>query len=103
MFPPSNDDDDVVIALRAHTQISALSLSVLPLCFNYCAHRLCKNERMNMKVYHAHIKLGFQMSLKDCCKTMNMHINLIDLYLLSSGIYKCIYAKKKAGKAAMIK
>jgi hypothetical protein len=66
-----------------------------PLCFNYYAHRLCKNERMNIEVYHAHIKLGFQMFLKDCCKTMNMHINLIDLYLLSSGIYKCIYAKKE--------
>jgi hypothetical protein len=50
---------------------------------------------MRMKVYHAHIKLSFQMSLKDYCKTMNMHINLTDLYLLSSGIYKCIYAKKE--------
>jgi hypothetical protein len=48
---------------------------------------------MNMKVYHAHIKLGSQMSLKACCKTMNRSINLLDLYLLSSGIY--IYAKKK--------
>lgn len=43
---------------------------------------------------HTHIKLAFQMSLKDCCKTMNMRVNLMDIYLLSSGIYKCTYAKK---------
>lgn len=43
---------------------------------------------------HAHIKSDFQMSLKDCCKTMNMHINLRDLYLLSSGIYN-VYAQRQ--------
>lgn len=40
---------------------------------------------MKMKVYHAHIKLDFQMSLMDYCKTMNRPINLRDLSLLSCG------------------
>ena len=85
----SNKCCNVTTSIRTYSELIP---PALPLCFNYWARRLCKNEYEG--VLYIYIKLAFQMSIIDYSKRRNRPINLRDLYLLSSGIYTYRHTKR---------
>jgi len=67
----SNDAYDVVTTVRIHTDslLTHSSYRCVSIIMHTDCARIYKNEYEG--VQHAHSKLDFQMSLKNCSKTMN--------------------------------